>query len=512
MYYIVGDSIHNVTNPIHKLDTKPKNIPFYLQSLFANKYTLFRVWIFTIKDYFFTAILLLSALATMIYGYFYMPTWFDNTKSVTGSYFFKVGSILRRPLPVFLFALIIPLPQNNISLLSLIGTTYQDVLVFHKISGLLFGGFAVLHSICDLAACLLCGFKLSPPSYKNGVLCFSFVLLLLAAIFIRRWSYNIFHKIHVIAFGCIVGTYILHIDAYTKDFYYYLLPPLVLYLFDVLLRITHICVPGEIISKKTTPSGITILTFTKNVFYNPTQFIQILIPKLSPWSFHPFSILCGNFRELVQQGNPTLSFSTSPSVEKLIETPINTETQLKTSIMKLVIAPLGVWTTMLTNTREKELLNTPIFTTCPVGRPICPLGNFGKILLVGSGVGFCPSFGHLQALCIDGIHDVDWVLVAKSNELEVEFEEDIVAAKSRTLGNFEAYCTRDVLPCKGNMNGIMEFKQGRPNFVEVAERYEGMKDVLVLCWGSRMMKNTFEKSFRNVRGVHFTVYIETGEL
>ncbi|BFU18407.1 hypothetical protein EHI8A_003970 [Entamoeba histolytica HM-1:IMSS-B] len=529
--FITGDSVDNVTNPIvQTYPMKVKSIPFTLFTIFSNKYTLYRFLWFNVREYIFTFSLLIFIVLSMIYGIKDMPSWFDNIKSETGSIFFKIGSVFRRPLPILFCLLLLPLPKNNISLISIFGTTFQDILMLHKISGWLFGIFAIIHSCCDIIGCVLGGLKLSSASYKNGILCFGFIVILVLTVFIRRKFYNIFHKIHIICFCCIIPTYIYHIKAFTHDYYYYLFIPLSLYLFDILLRFLHFVFPAKIISKEVTKTGYVILRFKKNIFYNSTQFMDVLIPTISPWSFHPFSIVCSNFTQIMERklsehqkdsiNNPLLSQEnvpitiSSPNSESHVtqEEPLIKRTNKRShcSEICIVVAPFGGWTNKLKEANEETLKKIPMFVLNPVGRPICALGNARKIVLIGTGIGFAPMLGHLQALCIDGVHEVDVICVTRSNDLVIAFQEDLIVAKTRIIGTIENYCTREIEECP-RLTDVVSFIEGRPSFSSIASRYTEMKDVLVLGWGSSMLTNEIKKAFRKVQGVHFTVYTENGK-
>ncbi|KAL7721622.1 Ferric oxidoreductase domain-containing protein [Entamoeba marina] len=498
MYYISGDSVKNVANPVVK--TWPyglKSIPFTLWGIFSNRYTLYKFLWFNIREYMFTFLLIIYCILSMIYGYHHMPFWFDYLDSKNGEILLRIAHVLRRPLHGLLVALLLPLPKNNLSLLSIIGTTYPDILMFHRIAA---------YMGCDLN-----DMHLTSISLLNGIICFFLVCILLATLFIRRRFYNLFHKIHFIVFIFIVITYIRHCSAYSDTYKYYVYIPLALYGFDLLLRFYYFIIPAQVINKTVTKTGAVVVTFKKNIWYNPTQYLDVLFPSISLVSFHPFSVIIGNFTEVMENLNTSSQDKQYllGSENVIDETENFQRVKSHRSIMKIVVAPLGKWTQNLKDSRKRTLEKWPMFMCNPVGRPVCPLGNSKHILLIGTGIGFAPMLGYLQALAIDGIHDVDVLSVSKWNDLVIEFTQDFILAKRRIIGTIENYCTAGIEP-HPPLNDVVEFKSGRPSFNEIADRYTGMGHVLVCAWGSVGVISAIRGSFKGKKGVMFTIFTEDG--
>ena len=193
------------------------------------------------------------------------------------------------------------------------------------------------------------------------------------------------------------------------------------------------------------------------------------------------------------------------------EQPLIQKKKSRESEMCVVIAPFGPWTKRLLKQSEETLKKYPMFVMNQVGRPICPLGNYKQKILIGTGIGFAPMLGHLQALCMDDdIHEVDVYMASQENDLAIAFADDFICAKKRMIGKIVNYCEVGREECE-KLNDVVEFKDGRPNFHEIAEQYAGKGEVLVISFGSEKLAKIIEKGFRNVEGVEFVMYSETGE-
>ena len=514
MDYITGDSKKNVTNPIHQTwPYKLKSIPYSLWSFFSNKFTLWRFFRISIKDYFFTTLMIVYSIGALIYGYYNMPKWLDYQEDDFGRIMMKLGHVCRRPMPANLFGIFIPLPKNNFSIGGIFGSSYQDVLSMHKVSGWAFGLFSVLHSVFYIIGVYRTGGNFQSHAYKYGIFCFAFICVLMLGVFIRRKYYNLFHKIHIVSFVFVIITYIWHVQDFSKNgsYKYYLYIPLGLYLIDVFFRILHLIFPAKIESKVVTKTGYIVLKFKKNIFYNPTQYIDILIPSVSPISFHPFSLVCSNFVDIMKSKkyDETQSLLIDDGNDEK-ETPI-VEKKSHQSEMCVVIAPFGPWTNRLKETSEAKLKKLPMFVMNPVGRPPCPLRNYKQKIIIGTGIGFAPMLGHLQALCMDDqIHEVDCIMASRENDLAITFADDFICAKKRIIGNIVNYCEIGREECE-RLNGVVEFKDGIPNFHEIAETYAGKGDILVIAFGSERVTGFVQKGFQNVPGANFVIYVENGK-
>ena len=79
------------------------------------------------------------------------------------------------------------------------------------------------------------------------------------------------------------------------------------------------------------------------------------------------------------------------------------------------------------------------------------------------------------------------------------------------IGNIVNYCEVGREECE-RLDGIVEFKDGIPDFHEIAETYSEKGDVLVIAFGSERVTGFVQKGFKNVKGTNFVLYIENGKL
>ena len=247
--------------------------------------------------------------------------------------------------------------------------SYERVLYWHKVIGMLSIGIAIIH-----------GF--SGWSNMSGLGLFITMGLMAVSYLIKPYFFEIFYYIHILGIILLIIFSFLH---YATVFPYVLL----VWSLDIFLR--YIVTMKKVTATATLlPGDVIRLQFTKSFNYEAGQYCFLLIKEISPIDFHPFSI------------------STSPEQE----------------IISFHIRSLGNWTNKLAGyitakiEEKKKLTETggatkennvgensiplDVYIEGPYGSPMIDLINptYEVLLLVSGGIGITP----LQSLYNHLIH------------------------------------------------------------------------------------------------------------
>ncbi|GJQ12710.1 hypothetical protein GpartN1_g4501.t1 [Galdieria partita] len=188
-------------------------------------------------------------------------------------------------------------------------------------------------------------------------------------------GYNIFWTVHIIGFSCIYPLLILHgVLLGTPDSWKYILGPLVLYVIDVFYRARAISFKGLSVVCWLNPSseGVTELVMKRPFAYKAGQYVQIRIPIVSRWEYHPLSIASAPHEEYLRIFIKS-SGDWSSLVYKVAE-----ELQSDSFAFSDAASQVDARGFTIVNVRG------------PFGAPTEHVKDFSKVVLVGTGIGATP--------------------------------------------------------------------------------------------------------------------------
>lgn len=188
-------------------------------------------------------------------------------------------------------------------------------------------------------------------------------------------GYNIFWTVHIVGFSCVYPLLILHgVLLGTPDAWKYILGPLVLYAIDVLYRSRAIRFKGISMVCWLNPSseGVTELVMKRPFTYKAGQYVQMRIPMVSRWEYHPISIASAPHEEYMRVFIKS-SGDWSSRVYKVAE-----ELHCDSFSFSEAISKVDARGFTIVNVRG------------PFGAPTEQVKDFSKVILVGTGIGATP--------------------------------------------------------------------------------------------------------------------------
>jgi respiratory burst oxidase len=188
-------------------------------------------------------------------------------------------------------------------------------------------------------------------------------------------GYNIFWTVHIFGFTCVYPLLILHgVLLGTPDTWKYILGPLVIYVIDLLYRSRAISFKGLSVVCWLNPSseGVTELVMKRPFAYKAGQYVQIRLPIVSRWEYHPISIASAPHEEYLRIFIKS-SGDWSSLVYKVAE-------DLQRDSFAFSDATSNV------DARGVTIVNV----RGPFGAPTEHVKDFSKVILVGTGIGATP--------------------------------------------------------------------------------------------------------------------------
>mmetsp|Transcript_12359 Transcript_12359/g.24022 ORF Transcript_12359/g.24022 Transcript_12359/m.24022 type:complete len:564 (+) Transcript_12359:71-1762(+) len=270
---------------------------------------------------------------------------------------------------------------------ALTGISIERLAKWHRWTGQLVTVGSVLHGCCYYNGWVNLGvFGEKFFKRKNAAgtlaLCALFTIWLLSLETVRRNTYQVFYRAHVVLVPIYVGALFFHYEA--AQFAFVMCVPLVLFIGDKLVRgraayrlpwrISSVHRIGEdslrLCLEPAPSDGTRVLSLPK---FAPSAWVSVNIPLLSQYQTHPFSV-CNS--KMVQR-------KAGADVEK--EPPA--------ALMLYLRAPrgAGVWTREAV-LRHKELMNAQAFIDGPYGGlelPL-PLNAYDAIVFAAGGIGITP--------------------------------------------------------------------------------------------------------------------------
>jgi predicted ferric reductase len=172
----------------------------------------------------------------------------------------------------------------------------EEGVVIHRVAGHVMFGFAVVHTEAYLVlygvvskATLSANLMSTRASITGWILALDFLLMWVFALewIRRRWRFEMFYVTHFVGVPLVL-LLLFHSPHYWKWF----LVGGIGYLLDRAVRFWRMRVPSEIISAKTLRSKVTELVIARppDFDYRAGDFVFILIPALSGFEWHPFTI------------------------------------------------------------------------------------------------------------------------------------------------------------------------------------------------------------------------------
>eukprot|EP00871_Galdieria_phlegrea_P004148 jgi/Galph1/4734/GphlegSOOS_G3341.1 len=188
-------------------------------------------------------------------------------------------------------------------------------------------------------------------------------------------GYNIFWIVHIFGFVCVYPLLVIHGVLLGKpNTWKYILGPLVLYIADVFYRARAVRFKGLSVVCWMNPSreGVTELVMKRPFDYKAGQYVQIRVPAVSRWEYHPISIASGPYESDLRIFIKS-SGDWSSAVYQLAEE-LQEETFAFTE----------------DNTKEYARGFTIVNIRGPFGAPTEHVADFSKVVLIGTGIGATP--------------------------------------------------------------------------------------------------------------------------
>ncbi|KAH9605766.1 hypothetical protein KSS87_005238 [Heliosperma pusillum] len=293
--------------------------------------------------------------------------------------FFKICNRIGLLTKICLALLLLPI-LRGLSILRLVGIQFEASVRYHIWLGTMLVFFAALHGGGTLFIWGI-NHKIQDQIWnwqKDGRIYLAGVIALVTALVIwisslpvvRRRNFNVFFYTHHL-YIVFIAFFLLH--AGDKHFYM-VLPGVLLYGLDKLLRVICSKPETQIVSVRIFPSKTIELTFPKDpgLNYTPTSIVFINIPKISKFDWHPFSI-------------------SSSSI-------------VSDQTVSVMIKCKGSWTNSLYNMVSSELeshgqtRHISIAVEGPYGPASLDFMRYDNILLVAGGIGITPMLSILQEI------------------------------------------------------------------------------------------------------------------
>jgi NAD(P)H-flavin reductase len=245
------------------------------------------------------------------------------------------------------------------------------------------------------------------------------MIMALTAIFkVRRWSYRLFYWSHQLYIPFLLFS-VLHYYIC----WYAFIGPVGYFLFDrfvprLLFRRTTKAVVTKVSPMVT---RVDIDTSQHGTLYRPGDWVNLLVPEISNFNWHPFSI------ESLSEDNP--------------------------NIATVFVKNLGPWTSSLASlaTREGKVINVKV--DGPFGAHHQDYDNYEKVYFIAAGTGMAALSPFVRSMAKHGKNiTVHWV--AKSMEDVVPYYELLSAANG--IPNFQIHLTRNPLPLKDSQESLDE--------------------------------------------------------
>ncbi|RKO91938.1 FAD-binding domain-containing protein [Blyttiomyces helicus] len=197
--------------------------------------------------------------------------------------------------------------------------------------------------------------------------CSGVALAITSLPFIRRHAFELFYRTHIPLFISFVAFAAIHEGGAVAI----LIPALLLYALDLVLRVRSVRKPSPMRSFKVLPDGVIRIEFEKTGFtYDAGQYVFINIPAVSRLEWHPFSI------------------STTP-LDPLIS---------------IHIRVLGTWTAEVAKLAIATSAEGPLpvlYVDGPYGEMTMPLEDHKNFLLISGGIGITPLQSIFNTLVAD---------------------------------------------------------------------------------------------------------------
>ena len=196
--------------------------------------------------------------------------------------------------------------------------------------------------------------------YGSGSIAFfiSVAIVVLSLYPIRRYLHETFLRVHIVLFVAFIVFGLIHDGTVAL-----VVPALVLYAVDWMLRISMWRQPVRVIDIQPLPGGVTRITFQKDHFtYQAGQYVFICIPAVSPFEWHPYSL------------------SSSPHHP----------------VLTVHCKTIGRWTRRLAELARRgkeegrDWSRLKMHTEGPYGALSVPLAQYSSVLLVCGGIGVTP--------------------------------------------------------------------------------------------------------------------------
>lgn len=193
-----------------------------------------------------------------------------------------------------LFALCFYLPSRNNLFTLFLGASFERLVAFHR-----WLGRFVLLMVLTHGSTLVVNYSTSWETFKHEIFkqdimfgqCAAILLCLitLASLpIVRRAAYSFFFKLHLILIALTIAMISLH--KASQQFILLMAIPLVLYGCDVLIRIyEYVFHSAKAQEVELIGSSVVMLKVPK-IRHQHSQFAYLVIPSISPFSPHPFSL------------------------------------------------------------------------------------------------------------------------------------------------------------------------------------------------------------------------------
>jgi len=202
-------------------------------------------------------------------------------------------------------------------------------------------------------------------NWSGFLLEIAFLLLILTSLPpIRRRLFQLFHYTHLLLFAAVAAAAVLHGASGTKAGCLYMIS-------DIVLRygyLSYRCYPHKATVTRL-PANVIRVSFPKTTFsYSGGQYIFIMIPQLSIYQWHPFSISSAPHQDTVS----------------------------------VHIRVLGDWTQSLFELAGTEPKEMTVYIEGPLGAPSVDLDTdrYKCVLLLSGGIGITP----MQSICNELMH------------------------------------------------------------------------------------------------------------
>ncbi|EGF78713.1 hypothetical protein BATDEDRAFT_90468 [Batrachochytrium dendrobatidis JAM81] len=389
------------------------------------------------------------------------------------------------------------LPLRNSPLSAILGISYERCLLFHALLGVVACLCSLFHGSLYLYMWGSASFLVEsinsramiPYGLAAGSL-FGLVFLTSAIPLVRRISFELFYWIHILSYPTVLVLLYFH-TAQSPQFF---IPGAVLYGLDRILRIVRALRPANIVDSCAVDNDMIRLTLFQPSFLGKMekaragQFVFIKIPDITPYEWHPFSII-----------SPEIDFAaknqqeTAQSIELLEanseigsrlsddSTPSQRET-LKPELCELAIRKKGFFTKELHQfISSRRALS--VFVDGPYGRAFDGVMDRDTVLLVAGGIGITPLLSILRTIMHRNQHaltgdrkQVGLVWVTRNPDHFNWFTAELTKAVSCGIQvHLHATCTYQELTqktrslpasveyCKPDILSLMQGLQHRPN-------------------------------------------------